>query len=404
MHNYDQLPNESNKAYRIRLYKNKEQYGLTNRQIGELCNRAFGVNFDESAHRKSVRSYLQGYEDAKVECHIINTPEDIELLNEIKEAKRDLEKERKKLQTEKIEYNKWLREDARDEMIMENICNSIASLPSLKIPEYITPKTDDKSYCLVFGDEHVGAEFEIKDLFGNVINSYSPEIFEERMWRLLYKTVEIIKKEHISVLNVFNMGDFSDGVLRVSQLRKLRFGVVDGTVYFADFITNWLNELTKYVRVDFQMTDGNHTELRQLGQPKGTFVDDNMGKVIREFIKIRLKDNSNFTFSENPTGYIYADLAGNICWGIHGEVKNMESTLKDLSAIYGVPIRYLFAGHLHHSKTEEIGIGSEVINIPSVIGVDPYAMTLNKTSDPSGKLIVFSRNEGKICEYTLKLN
>ena len=404
MHNYDQMPNESNKSYRIRLYKNKEQYGLTNVQIGELCNKAFGVSYDESAHRKKVKNYLQGYEDAKVECSISNNSADIELLNEIKDAKRELEKERKKLQTEKIEYNKWLREYARDEMIADSICNSISSISPLKIPEYITPKTDNKAYCLIFGDEHVGAEFEIKDLFGNVINAYSPEIFKERMWLMLNKVTEIIKKEHITTLNVFNMGDFSDGVLRVSQLRKLKYGVVDGTIYYADFITNWLNELTKYVRVKFQMTDGNHTELRQLGQPKGTFVDDNMGKVVREFIKIRLKDNENFTFVENPTGYIYANLAGNICLGIHGEVKNMERTLKDFLTIYRVPIQYLFAGHLHHSKNEEIGIGSEVINVPSIVGVDPYAMTLNKTSNASGKLVVFSQTEGKVCEYTLRLN
>ena len=82
----------------------------------------------------------------------------------------------------------------------------------------------------------------------------------------------------------------------------------------------------------------------------------------------------------------------------------MERTLKDFSAIYGVPIQYLFAGHLHHSKDEEIGINSEVINVPSIVGVDPYAFSLNKTSNASGKLIVFDQLEGKVCEYTLKLN
>lgn len=353
---------------------------------------------DESAYRKPWQNAKAYYEE------VFSKMMDDEYSKELAIQKRELQKERKKLQTEKIEYNRWLRENARDEMIMENICDSIASLPSLEMPMYIAPEIDNKAYCLVFGDEHVGAEFEITDLFGNIINSYSPEIFEERMQIMFRKTVDIIKKEHITELNVFNMGDFSDGVLRVSQLRKLRFGIVDGTIYYANFITNWLNELTKYTRVNFQMTDGNHTELRQLGQPKGTFVDDNMGKVVKEFIKIRLNDNANFNFIENPTGYIYANLAGNICLGIHGEVKNMERTLKDFSAIYGVPIQYLFAGHLHHSRTEEIGVGSEVINVPSIVGVDPYAMTLNKTSNASGKLIVFSQTEGKICEYTLKLN
>ena len=153
-------------------------------------------------------------------------------------------------------------------------------MPPLNIPQYIKPTHTSHAYCLVFGDEHYGIEFEIKDLFGNIINAYSPEIFEKRMWILFNKTLEIIQKENIDTLNVYSMGDFSDGCLRVSQLMKLRCGVVDGTIKYADFITNWLNELTKYVRVTFQMTNGNHTELRQLGQPKGTFTEDNMGKVV----------------------------------------------------------------------------------------------------------------------------
>lgn len=325
-------------------------------------------------------------------------------LEELKLLKRELEKERKKIQTERLEYNKWLREEARDEMIAEQICDAITTLPSLDIPKYIEQNHSNREYCLVFGDEHYGMEFELKDLFGNIINAYNPEIFEERMWTLFNKTVEIIQKENISTLHIYSMGDFSDGVLRVSQLMKLRCGVVDGTIQYANFITNWLNELTKYVRVKFQMTDGNHTELRQLGQPKGTFTEDNMGKVVKEFIKVRLQDNENFTFIENPTGYIYGQLACNTVLGIHGEVRNMEKALRDFSSIYGVPIQYLFAGHLHHSRSEEVGINQEVINVPSIVGVDPYALSLNKTSNAAGKLVVFDQLEGKVCEYTLKLN
>ena len=141
-----------------------------------------------------------------------------------------------------------------------------------------------------------------------------------------------------------------------------------------------------------------------LGQPKGTFTEDNMGKVVSEFIKTRLKDNPNFTYIENPTGYIYAQIACNTILGIHGEVKNMENAIKEFSKIYNVPIDYLLAGHLHHSRIEEVGVNSEVINVPSIVGVDPYSLSLNKTSNASAKLLVFEQNKGKVCEYTLKLN
>ena len=315
-----------------------------------------------------------------------------------------LEKEKIKIQTEKLEYNRWKREEARDELIMEKIYTAIVSLPLLNIPEYIEPIHNTYAYALVFGDEHYGTELEIKDLFGNVINSYSPEIFEERMWDLFNQTIEIIQKENVDTLNVFSMGDFVDGCLRVSQLMKLRYGVVDGTIKYANFICNWLNELTRYVRVKFQMTNGNHSELRMLGQSKGTFTEDNMGKVVSELIKTRLKDNPNFTFVENPTGFIYAQLACHTVLGCHGEVKNAARAIDEFSRVYNFPINYLIMGHKHHTCSEEIGMGCEVLNVGSLIGVDNYSLSLRKTANASAKMFVFEQTKGKVCEYTLKLN
>jgi hypothetical protein len=37
------------------------------------------------------------------------------------------------------------------------------------------------------------------------------------------------------------MGDFTDGILRVGQLRKLRYGVIESTVKYANYMTYWLN-------------------------------------------------------------------------------------------------------------------------------------------------------------------
>ena len=368
----------------------------------------YGISFNPDTLRKASQPPLVGGTFVKEYFQWKNSKENNKnnssYVEELALQKRELEKAKIKLQTEKLEYNKWLREQARDELIVEHIVRAIEQLYPLSTPNVINLNSTNKAYALLFGDEHYGEEFELKDLFGNIINAYSPEIFEQRMWTLLQKTIEIINKEDIKELNVFSMGDFSDGCIRVSQLMKLRYGVVDGTIKYADFICNWLNELTKYVKVKFQMTDGNHTELRQLGQPKGTFTDDNMGKVVREFIKVRLKDNPNFTFVENPTGYIYAQLACSTFLGIHGEVKNMVNAIKEFSQIYGVHIDYLAAGHFHHSRTEETGVRSEVINIPSIVGIDPYSISLRKTSNAGAKLLVFDNIDGLVCEHKIKLN
>ena len=408
MVNLKKEDNENTNEYIWRMcdYKDKGLLDLNWEQVGELINKELFGSDEElyrtsSAYRKPYQ-YAKDFYDDVFKKRMYSY--DNEAIKKMDDLKRDIQKERIKLNTTRVEYNKWLRENARDELIIEEICKSISNLSPLEKPAYIQNKYSTKEYCLVFGDEHYGTEFELTDLLGNIINSYSPEIFEKRMWDLFYQVIDIIKKEDINTLNVYSMGDFSDGCLRVSQLMKLRYGVIDGTIKYANFISNWLNELTKYVRIRFQMTDGNHTELRMLGQPKGTFVEDNMGKIVKKKKKIRLEDNNNFTFIENPTGYIYDNLAGNIILGIHGETRSLEKTLKDLSAIYNTQIKYLFAGHLHHSKLEEIGINSEVINIPSIIGIDPYALSLNKTSNASAKLFIFEEGKGRTCEYTFKLN
>ena len=404
MNEFKKLDNENFHQYIWRMdelvqsgkYKNWKEIALfVNR---ELFGEDESQYRDESAYRKAVKYARDFYE-----AGVFGVGED-EYYQKLQNEKREIQKVKAQVQTEKLEYSRWLREEARDELITEKICNAISSLPALDIPKHIYPVHNSRAYALVFGDEHYGVEFELKGLFGEILNAYSPEIFEKRMWDLLSQTVEVVQKEHIDVLNVFSMGDFSDGILRVSQLMKLRYGVVDGTIKYADFISNWLNELTKYVRVKYQSTNGNHTELRQLGQPKGTFTEDNMGKVVVEFIKTRLKDNPNFTYIENPTGYIYDELVGFPVLGIHGEVKNMSAAIKELSSIYGIHIQYLLAGHLHHNKGEEVGVNQEVVNIGSIIGIDAYSLSLRKTSNASAKLLVFEQNKGKICEHTFKLN
>ena len=402
MTKYKRFEGETEKQFIWRLHSLVNTKELTWKQIGDIVNEQFRDSEeeyrDESAYRKPCQSAEAYYDE--VFSKMIGT----EYSDDIAKQRRELAKERVKLQTEKLEYNRWLREEARDELITEKICDAVNSLVPLDIPEHITPVHNTRAYALVYGDEHFGVEYELKGLFGDIINAYSPEIFEERMWDLFHQTVEIVQKENIDTLNVFNMGDFNDGILRVSQLMKLRYGVVDGTIKYADFIANWLNELTKFVRVKYQSTNGNHSELRMIGQPKGTFTEDNMGKVVTEFIKTRLKDNPNFTYIENPTGFIYAQLACNTVLGIHGEVKNMKTAIDEFSRIYNVPIQYLLAGHLHHNKTEEIGVNSEVINVGSIIGVDSYSLSLRKTANASAKLLVFEQAKGKVCEYTLKLN
>lgn len=396
---YQKLSNENENQYILRICSMKEDQGWTWEDVASILNSSLGHNFGESKYRKQYQYFNKMLKDNETTFFT----ED-EYLEKIRSERRELEKERKKIQTEKIEYNRWLREEAREELIAEHISDAIRELPKLDVPNIIAPNQNMRTGILAFADPHYGKDLCIKGLFGETLNEYSPEIFEQRMWNLLSQTVQICNKEGFNELNVYDLGDEIEGCLRVSALMKLRYGVIESTVRYGHFITEWLNELTKHVRVKYQIVkDSNHCQLRMLGEPKNTFKDENISYIIADKIMDRLSDNPNFEFAQNHTGYIFDQVAGYNVFGYHGEGKAMEQTIKDFSRIYKVHIDYLIGGHKHHKLSSNVGIESDIISIPSIIGIDDYSLSLNKISDPGATLFILEEGKGNVIEYNIKL-
>ena len=400
--------NESQYIWRIGQAKDAGLIDSTWSELSPTLNRELDIDETdwrgESAWRKRYRVMQQAWDDVFSKQQFSESYYD-----DINAKMRELKKEKIKFQTEKLEYNRWLREEARDEMIAEKIITAIKELPPLVVPEILPAHVEgrvhgDREGCLLIADTHYGVDLKIVGLFGETINEYSPEVFETRMWDLLTQVIDVCEKEGFTSLNVYDLGDEVDGLLRVSQLWKLRYGVIESTVRYGRFITEWLNELSKHVYVKYQMVkDSNHCQLRMLGQPKNTFKDENMSYIIIDKILDRLENNPNFHFIQNPTGYIFDNIAGYNVLGIHGEVKNLEQAIKEFSKTYGVNIDFLIAGHKHHKDSSNVGINSDVIGVPSVIGVDDYSLSLRKTSDPGATLFVLERGKGNVIEYNIKL-
>ena len=399
----NKLSNETNLQYIKRIVEGKLVDKTIDDDFVELYMLLFGKEISSTEARKRFYGILDAFESESFEENIGIDNFESQMI-QLENKRREIEKERQKLSTTKIEYNKWLRDNARDELIVEKICEEIAKLKPLEFPNVIPSIRKNTTGTLIFGDEHYGVDLKILGLYGETLNEYSPEIFEKRMENLLSQTIAIADKEGFDTINVFNMGDFADGILRVKQLFKLRYGVVESSVRYANYITNWLNELTKYVNVNFQKVDGNHTELRMLGQPKGTFESDNMGLVLDAMLNITMSGNPNFNYTKNPTGYIFDTISGFNVLGFHGEVKSMENAIKNFSHTYKVPIDVLIAGHLHHTRSETIGVNRDVINVPSIIGVDDFALSLHKTSNAGATFIILEEGKGKVQEYNIKLD
>lgn len=400
-------PGESEEQFiwRIGRAYDSGEINLNWDEIGEIVNRQFRDDEsqyrDQSAYRKPYQSAKRFYEAGVFKDLTTDT-----YMEQLAESKRELQKEKIKLQTEKLEYNRWLREDARDEMLAERFAEAIKEAKHIEFPPMIRSSflgTENRTGIICFGDCHLGTEFEIRGLRGEIINAYSPEIFEQRMQNLLEQTINIVLNEGLNEIRVYELGDSTDGLLRVGQLMKLRYGVVEQAVQYANYISYWLNELSKYVVVKFQMVFGNHTELRFFNQKKGSFKDENTGMYIREIIKAKLDGNPNFIMEENPSGLIFDEVQGYNVLAIHGEVKNLGQALKDFCITYNTDIEILIGAHKHHLSEETVGVDKETVTIPSVIGIDDFSISLNKTSRPGASFLIVEKDKGIVTEHRIKL-
>lgn len=370
-------------------------------ELNDLFTNLFGkeYNFDESAYRKTYKNIKAGI-DMSIQENLVD-----EEIDKLKEVQRNLYKERMKLQTEKIEYNKWLRENARDELFEEKVIQSIKdNLNNQEVPQRIK-KINNKRYGLLnMADMHFGKDFQIYGLYDEVINEYSPEIFYSRMKDLFNETIDYIQKENLTYIKIFNLGDSLEGFIRNSQIWTLRYGVIDSANIFGEYMGKWLKELSKYVSIEYHQTNGNHGECRFLDGIKGAHLNENIEKVTSNIIKIINENNPNFKMIENKSGFIFTNIAGFNIMGIHGEVGNLVQAIKDYSDIYDVKIDYLIAGHKHHSSFVNCGVKKGCIGVGSIIGTDDFSMKIRKAADAAASFVIFEEEKGKVDEHTFILN
>lgn len=330
---------------------------------------------------------------------------DDKLIKEIEIKKRELQKERVKLQTEKLEYSRWIREDARDELFEEKVIAAIKeNLNSTPNPQDIKVVKSIRGGQLNLADFHFGKEYKIYGLQDEIINEYSPEIFYQRMEDLYNEVVEIVKENNLTELHVNSLGDEIDGFIRNSQLWTLRYGATESAVRFGNYMGAWLKKLSDSVNVIYNYTTGNHDEFRLLDGKKDAHLCENSSVISKNCIMLINEGNPNFILKENKTGLIFDNIVGFNFLGIHGEVKNLKEGLRDYEQLYNTRIDYLIAGHKHFSEYSNCGVRRGVIGVASIVGSDDFSMKIRKSADASSSLIIYEEGKGKVKDYTIVLN
>lgn len=341
----------------------------------------------ENLRRCSVffRQFVQNVRNDVIE----GTDENIDNL---RDATDTLIKERKKIETANIEHQEYFRKVARQELLTEQIEEAILKLPKIHPVHMDYTYPAETTGLLVISDEHFDSTFEIKGLYGETVNKYDKDVFKTRMWHLL----SMMENDRFDYdeLFVVSAGDAVENILRMSSLQKLRHGVIDSTIEFAEFMSQWLVEANKRlgVPIRFAIISGNHDVSRVLTQTP-EFPEESLAKIIHAFMDLRLSDVHGVNVE--PYGDVFfTNLYGSNLLFAHGETGDLVSLINYYENLYNIEIDCLYAGHLHRSETKPVGVGAvgdrEVIRVPSICGTDTYAKKIMKHSRAGAYFALYS--------------
>ena len=370
------------------------------RDYSELAKELFGKELASDECRKrmyGMRHLLEAMEEEQ-----INKVEDNDIIKEIETKKEELIKERMKLQTTKIEYNRNLRKDSRFEMFYENINDARDRLPMPVFEELICEEQEGE-YVLALADIHYGAFFE------SINNSYSREEVQRRFGKLIAKLKVLIHKNEINKLNIIELGDTIQGMLRLSDVKLNDIPVVDSVVEVSRLIATFLNELSRYTEITYrQVMASNHSQNRYLGTKANEMPNEDMERVIGNYIKDLVANNPRVEVVLSERDYDSFELSKQKILTLHGhQVKNINNAIRDYSMLHRTFYDICFVAHFHGGKQMSVAEGNgntEIVVCPSFIGSDPYSDSLKIGSKGMCRLFKIEENQGITEQYTIILN
>lgn len=324
--------------------------------------------------------------------------------------------ERQKMRDLVRENNKVYRATARDELLREAVQDAVkrAGIFSGAFADR-GDRTDlvlspSGSMVVALGDIHFGEYMDVRGFVGEVINHYDDQVCKARLNKLLHRIKDIYQRERVKDIHVMLVGDCIAGMLRMSQLQNLQYGIVDATILFSELLAEWIKEIADGTgaHVTVHLVGGNHDEVRPLGSKAGDFPKDNVIKIIHWYLEEKFGGYSAWVAISPLTGrYHYVSIEGYDFLMLHGDGGKIEDLSRDAVNVYGHHVDYFVCGHLHHE--EEIASGttkdgnSVIIRVPSLCGMDGYAQKLGRFSRPGATVLIMQQGMGRRCVYPIDL-
>lgn len=391
---------ESKLEYVKRIVYGKLKDKTIDNDYSELAPLVFDKEYSSDVARRmfyGARNVLDMIDESK-----INNVDDNEVLKEIQLKVEELKKQRMKLQSTKIEYNRNLRVNSRQELLYENIKDAKDRLP---LPNFkdIPIKNIEGSYFLCWTDLHYGADFISEN------NIYSREECKIRLEKLAYKVKQMCIEKGINNLYIAGLSDDIQGLLRISDVKINDIPVVESVVEVSRLIASILNSISEVTNVRYYHTmASNHSQTRPI-TGKADLIKEDLEVIIGNYIQDLLMNNERVEVVLSDKDYHSITIENQNILLMHGhQTKSIKDTIKNYSMLHRKFYDLAFIGHYHAGQQMSVGESdngnTEIFVVPSIVGSDPYSDTLKVGAKSMAKMFKIEQGNGVTENYTFVLN
>lgn len=375
--------NESFLSYARRLTMAVEDKTIDYNQYGDLL---FGA--DNVYSSENIRKFYYGFKIILDKCNRDVLEDGSSLLKEFENLKWEIYKERCKNQDAKRELNKFYRDEARYENLVEVLENRLEDMPSFDMNEFNTEKHKDKKYAVLqLSDWHLGI------VVNNPWNYYDINEAKNRAEIIINKAINKIQLHKVTDLVVEINGDMVNGIINVGNQTVQEEDVIDQSMFVAEIISNCISMLAKYVNnIKIVTTLGNHGRLQS--DKKKCLTGNNFEKLIPKFISLR---TGLSVHSSNGLDFTSFEIDEKFICVAHGQNDKISNVIEDFSKIYKRVPDEIHLGHTHAYK--DINDCDIFVTVNgSLVGTDDYALSIRKITKAAQNLIIYDTDR---CIYSL---
>lgn len=321
-------------------------------------------------------------------------------LQELRQKKHDVEKEKVKLRDERMELNRLIREQARQESFIDLVkrAMSIDVEPfNYHYCENNILTNNDMIVCL--SDVHAGI---------NIQNTWNKYDTSELLCRLKKYLNEIINIQQIHCCNTCYLvlgGDLISGLIHRNLRLQNNENVVEQIKIVSTYIGNFIDELLEHFHnIKVYSVSGNHSRLSPNKEEhlKGEELD----ALIPFYLKLKFNNFDNVDICNNTiddTILSFRTNGGFLFYGVHGDKDSVKNVVQNTTLMTGTKPDGIIMGHRHHNACDTVH-NVKIIQCGCMSGSDDYCIDNRISGKPEQCVVITNDQRPVVCMYDIPLD